>query len=143
MATKFGDINGITWLRESVGKQGIFALVLVSFTMPAYTASSDNGQLGGNSSAGTLHGAANDTLETILKNQRRDGKTVTLSAVATTVGINAEPGSDGTTDFYMAVPAVATSNLTFNVADVAGTELDAAGGVSTKPISIVLQVKLT
>jgi len=144
MATKFGDISGINWLKEATGKQGVYAIALVSFTMPAYTASTDNGQLGGNTAAGAYgHGAANDTLETILASSRRDGKTVTLSASSTVVGLTSEPGSDGTTDFYMATPVVSSHNLTFNVAGSTGTEIDAASGVLTKPISILLACTLT
>lgn len=142
MATKFGDIVGIKWLREDPSGAGI-SLVELAFTMPAYTASSDNGQLGGNSSAGSLHGAANDTLVAILQNDRRDGKTVALSSIANSIGLNATPGLQGSTRFYAATFAISTSNITFNVSDASGSEIDAASGVSDVPISIVLQVKLT
>lgn len=142
MATKFGDILGIKWLREDPAGSGV-ALVEIAFTMPAYTASSDNGQLGGNSSAGSLHGAANDTLVTILQNDRRDGKTVALSAFSNQAGVCSGPGLQGSTSYYAAAIAVATSNVTFNVANSSGSEIDAASGVSDEPISVVLQVTLT
>ena len=142
MATKYGDILGIKWLREDPAGSGL-ALVEIAFTMPAYTASSDNGQLGGNSSASSLHGAANDTLVTILQNDRRDGKTVALSAFSNQIGVCSGPGLQGSTNYYAAALAVSSSNVTLNVANSSGTEIDAASGVSDEPISVVLQVTLT
>jgi len=142
MATQYGDIVGIKWLREDPSGSGQ-CLVEVAFTMPAYTASTDNGQLGGNSSAGTLHGAASDTLVTILQNDRRDGKTVALSGISTAVAVVASPGLQGSTRFYINTPAVSSSNLTFNLSSSTGTEIDAASGVSDEPINIALAVSLT
>lgn len=142
MATVFGDIQGIQWLREDPSGSGV-ATVLVAFTMGAYTASTDNGQLGGNSSAGSLHGAANDTLLTILQNDRRDGKTVALSGISTSVAICASPGLSGSTRFYINTPAVSAGNLTFNLSNSTGTEIDAASGVSDEPVAILLQVSLS
>lgn len=141
MATIYGDIVGINWLREDPSGSG-YALCLVSFTMPAYTASTDNGQLGGNASAGTLHGAASDTLQTILASSRRDGKTVTLSAISTAVAVLASPGKQSSTSFYLSTPAVSSSNLTFNLANSSGTEIDAASGVSDQPMEILISCSI-
>lgn len=144
MATQYGDIIGIDWLREDPSGSG-YANVLISFTMPAYTATTDEGQLGGNSSAGSLHGAANDTLETILQNDRRDGKTVDIrpDSTATTLAQIASPGLQGSTRAYISAVAESTGNLTFDVSNEAGTDTTFSSGVSDEPIQILLSVKLS
>lgn len=138
MATIYGDIQGIKWLEESVGEPGT-AVAKITFVLGAYTAASDNGQLGGNASAkrnGVSTGT--DTLATILQKDRRDGKTVALSTISTSVAICDEPGKQATTKFYINTPAVSGGNMTFNVSDVSGSEIDAASGIQDRPVSILV-----
>lgn len=143
MATIYGDIQGIKWLREAVAEPG-FAVAEVSFLMGAYTASSDNGQLGG---TGTKRNgvavATGTTFEQILAQDRRDGKTVTLSAISTGLALTAEPGKQSSTKFYISTPVVSSNNMTFNVADASGSEIDAASGVQDRPIVILVRVALS
>lgn len=143
MATIYGDIQGIRFARESVGKPGE-CLVEIAFNMPIYTAASDNGQLGG---TGTLRNGvaitAGDTLQTLIQKQRRDGKTIALSAVPTSVALLMEHGRQGVIDYWIQTPAVSAGNLTFNVSNAAGTEIDAAAGVFDRPILIGVWVTLT
>lgn len=135
MATQYGAIVGVTFLREAPSS-GIGGTALVSFTMPAYTASSDNGQLGG---GGSVDGVANTaTLATILQNKRRDGKTVTLRGA-----MRAESGLQGTTNFFAGTFAVSAGNITFNVENQTGTEIDAASGVSDRPIQVEVSYELS
>src|SRR5688572_29042838 len=111
MATKFANVLGINWLREGINGRGD-AVALVTFGMPAYTASADNGQLGG---GGTLRGAStSDSLVTMLQNSRRDGKTVALKPSVQN-GLCAESGKQGSTNFFAGTFAVSGSNMTFNV----------------------------
>lgn len=135
MATIYGSILGVSLLREPASG-GLRNVALVSFEMPAYTAASDNGQLGG---GGYLYGVANTaSLATIIQNVRRDGKTVTLRQ-----GVTAESGKHSTTEFYAATFAESSGNLTFNVANAAGTEINAASGVSDRPIQILVAYDLS
>lgn len=132
MATIYGAIQGIQLLRESVGGGTATGVALVSFTMPAYTASSDNGKLG---AGGYDRGEATTaTLAAMIQTQRRDGKTVTLSNATNGVAATAEPGKHGSTEFWAGSWAVSSGSLTFNVTDVAASEIDAASGISDKPI---------
>lgn len=143
MATIFGDIQGVKFLREAVGEPGQ-CVVEIAFTLGAYTASSDNGQLGG---TGTKrNGVAiptGQTLEQFLAADRRDGKTVTLSGVATAVAITAETGKQGSTQYYLKSPAVSGGNLTFDIANSSGTEIDALSGMSDRPMTIELNCVLS
>lgn len=135
MATIYGSILGVSLLREPVSG-GIRNLALVSFTMPAYSASSDSGSLG---AGGYLYGISNSaTLAAIIQNVRRDGKTVTLRQ-----GCTAESGKHGSTEFYAATFAESSGSLTFNVANAAGTEIDAASGVSDRPITVCVAYDLS
>ena len=136
MATIYGSITGIKLLSEPVSG-GVRSLAEVTFTMPAYTGSTDNGQLGGGGyDRGT---ATTDSLATMIAKQRRDGKTITLPAAAAGGGaVLAENGKHGSTDFFAGTLAVSSSNITFNLTDSAGTEVDAASGVSDRPIRVVV-----
>jgi hypothetical protein len=118
MATVAGTVKGIVLLKEDPSNDDI-KLALVTFTLGAYTASTDNGQL-------TAIGVA-------IKNQRRDGKTVTLLGGAT-----AGRGLQGSTKFQTGTWAVSSDNLTFNLNDTAGSEVDAASGVTTRPLAVVI-----
>jgi hypothetical protein len=143
MASIFGDIQGIKWLTEANGEPGQ-ALVEIAFTLGAYTASSDTGQLGGTGTKRSgVSVAAGTTLEQILAADRRDGKTVTLSAISTAVAVLRECGKQGSTSFYLKSPTVSSNNLTFEPANSAGTEIDAASGISDRPMSIVVGVALS
>lgn len=142
MATISANIRGINWLRESVGGGTAAALALITFTMPAYTASSDNGQMGG--SGTKINGVAtSDTLETILAGTRRDGKTVTLQATTSGLGVTVEPGRHSTTEYWCGTLAVSSGSITFNLINSGTTEIDAASGVTDKPITILVAVRLT
>lgn len=144
MASKYGDIQGIKWLYEDPSGSGL-ALVQIAFTMPAFTATTDTGSLGGNSSAGSLHGAANDTLETILQNDRRDGKVVDIfpDSTATALALNAGAGLQAGARAYVSTIAESSGNLTFQLANATGVATSFAAGVSDAPIQIVLSVTLT
>lgn len=144
MATKYADPIGIKWLYEDPSGSGL-ALVQIAFTMPAFTATTDTGSLGGNTSAGSLHGAANDTLETILKNDRRDGKAVDIfpDSTATALALNAGAGLQGSTRAYISTIAESSGNLTFQLANATGVATTFSSGVSDEPIQIVLSVTLT
>lgn len=133
MATIYGAIDGIKWLREP-HSGGVRALAEVSFSVPAYTAGSDNGQLGG---GGFLYGSATtDTLVTILQNSRRDGKTVTLRD-----GCSGEEGLSGTTSVFADTLAVATSNMTFECSNAAGTEINCT--VDDKNCTVIVACDLS
>ena len=141
MATIYASVKGIQLLRESIGGGTAQGLALVQFTMPAYAASSDNGKLG---AGGYDRGVATtDTLATMIQKQRRDGKTVTLQDAVTGVAATIEPGRHGATEFWAATFAVSSGSLTFNVTDATPTEIDAASGVSDKPITIAVAYRLT
>lgn len=143
MATIYADIQGIKWLREAVGAPG-FSVAEVAFTLGIYEDSVDNGQIGG---TGTKRNgvdvATGTTFEQILAADRRDGKTVTLSAITTGVALTAEPGLQGSTLFYISTPAVSSNNMTFNVCNVSGTELDAPAGILDRPIVILVRCALS
>jgi hypothetical protein len=143
MATIYGSIKGITLHRENPGG-GTGRVAFVSFELPAYTASSDNGQLG---AGGFDRGAATTaTLAAMIQTQRRDGKTVTLGnpgsgsnqALPTCV----ESGAQGATQFYAAGFAYSSGSVTFNLSNSSGTEIDAASGVTDRPIVIAVPYTL-
>lgn len=143
MATIYGAVRGIKVIQEPVsgGTQGA---VLVSFTMPAYTASTDNGQLGGGGSNNGV--TTTNTLVQMIQAARRDGKTVTLGLPAAT-NVNAammtQSGLQGSTTYYLGTFAISSGNLTFNIANSSGTEIDAASGVEDRPFQIVVAISLT
>jgi hypothetical protein len=136
MATIYGSIMGIKLLSEPVGG-GVRSIAEVTVEMPAYSASSDNGQLG---AGGFDRGAATtDSLATMIAKQRRDGKTVTLPTVTSGGGaILAESGKHGSTEFFAGTFAVSGGNLTFNVTNSGGTEIDAASGISDRPLRVLV-----
>lgn len=118
MATVVGTVKGIMLLKEAPVSETI-KLALISFTMPAYTASSDNGQL--------------TAVTTAIANQRRDGKTNTLLGA-----VMAGRGLQGTTEFGTGTWAVSSANLTFNLNDTSGSEVDAASGVVDRPLQVIV-----
>lgn len=142
MATIYGAILGIKLLSESV-EGGTGSVAEVTFELPAYTASADNGQLGG---GGYDRGAANTaSLATMIQNQRRDGKTVTLgNPAATTVsaGLCAESGKQGATEFWAGTFTISAGNLLFNVANTSGTEVDAAAGIYDRPLKVLVSYRV-
>lgn len=118
MATKAGTVKGVMLLKEDPSSDDI-KLALVTFTMPAYTASSDNGELTAIGAAITAH--------------KRNGKTVTLLG-ATPAG----RGLQGATKYQTGTWAVSSDALTFNLNDTSASEVDAASGVSDRPLAVVI-----
>jgi hypothetical protein len=143
MATIYGAVRGIKVIQEPVsgGTQGA---ALVSFTIGAYTAASDNGQLGGGGSNNGV--STTNTLAQMIQAARRDGKTVTLGLPAAT-NVNAammvQSGLHGSTTYYLGGFAISSGNLTFNIANSSGTEIDAASGVEDRPFQIVVAISLS
>lgn len=142
MATRFASIRGVKFLRESVGNGTMVGTALVHCVFPdAYTAAADNAQLGGGGfDRGT---ATTDSLQTILSKQRRDGKTVTLQNATVGVAATAQPGKQGATEFWGGTFAISSGSITFNLANSAGTEIDAASGVTEKPVVLAVFYALT
>jgi len=118
MATIAGTVKGINLLKESFAGEKI-AVALVSFTLGAYTAASDNGQL--------------TAISTAIANQRRDGKTITLKGACM-----AGRGLQGTTEYETGTWAVSGSDLTFNLNNTSAAETDAASGVSDRPLLVAI-----
>lgn len=141
MATIYGQIKGVKFLRETSGGGTSVGFAVVTFTMPVYTASTDNGQLGGGGYDRDV--ATTDTLQTILQKQRRDGKTVTLQNSTNGAATLLSAGAQGATEYFAGSYAVSGGNLTFNVTNSAGTEIDAASGVSDRPIVVGVSYTLT
>lgn len=81
MATRAANLKGIKFLEESAGaEKGGVALVVFDLLNVAFTGGSDTIQLGG---GGFDRGVATtNTLAVMIQNQRRDGKTVTITGVA-------------------------------------------------------------
>lgn len=133
MAVIQGAIVGVTFDDPHLGGRGV---ARVRFTLPAYTAASDTGKLG---SGGFIFGTATtDTLETILQNIRRDGKTLNLTGA-----MQGETGRHGTTEFYADTAAISTNDVTFEIADVASTEINAASGISDRPCEILVSYDIS
>jgi len=133
MAVIQGAIVGVTFNDAHLGGRGVAS---VRFTMPAYTAASDTGKLG---SGGYLFGAANTaTLEAIFATVRRDGKTVNLTSA-----MQGETGRHGSTEFYADTAAISTDDVTFELANVGSTEIDAASGVTDRPCEILVSYDLS
>jgi hypothetical protein len=143
MATIYGAIRGIKVIQEPVsgGSQGA---ALVSFTLGAYTAASDNGQLGGGGSNNGV--STTSTLAQLIQAARRDGKTVTLGLPAAT-NVNAammvQSGLQGSTEFFAGSFVISSGNLTFNVANSSGTEVNAASGVEDRPFQLIVAISLS
>lgn len=138
MAVIQGDIVGVQFFDPHYGGRGF---ARVSFTVATYDASADTGKLG---SGGTIFGAStSSTLEVILQNVRRDGKT--LNIVDCMAG---RAGRDGSTTFYADTVAVSTDDVTFEISDVSGTEIDASGtngasGIKAIPMEILVAYDLS
>jgi hypothetical protein len=133
MAVIQGAIVGITFDDAHLGGRGV---AHVRFTMPAYTAVSDTGKLG---SGGYLFGVATtDSLETILQSVRRDGKTLNITGA-----MQGEAGRHGSTEFFADTTAVSTNDITFEIANVGSTEIDAASGVTDRPCEILVSYDLS
>lgn len=143
MATIYGAIRGIKVIQEPVsgGSQGA---ALISFTVGAYTAASDNVQLGGGGSNNGV--STSSTLAQLIQAARRDGKTVTLGLPAAT-NVNAammvQSGLQGSTEFFAGNFAISSGNLTFNVANSSGTEVNAASGVEDRPFQLIVAISLS
>jgi hypothetical protein len=138
MAVIQGDIVGVTFFDSHYGGRGFCR---IAFTVATYDASADTGKLG---SGGTLFGASSsDTLEVMLQKVRRDGKTLNIIA-----GMPGRAGRDGSTSFYADTVAVSTDDITFEISDVAGTEIDASGtngadGIKALPMEILVAYDLS
>lgn len=141
MATIYADIKGIRLVRESIAG-GTGSVAEITFTMAAYTASSDNGQIGG---GGTVRGATNtDTLATILASQRRDGDTITVgnpNATNVSLAVCAESGKHGATEFWVGGFTYSGGNILFNVCNTSGTEIDAASGITDREIAVLVSFR--
>jgi len=82
-----------------------YAISAVEFTAPSFS-SGDTISVGG---GGYDRGASNTaTLATLLQNERRDGRTVTIKTA-----MLARPGYDGTTYYYTGTLTVSGGNITF------------------------------
>ncbi len=138
MAVRQGDIVGVKFFDPHFGRRGYCA---IAFTLAAYDASADTGKLG---SGGTIHGVATAaTLETILQNERRDGRTLNIIA-----GMPGRPGYDSGTSFYADTVAVSTNDITFEISDIDGNEIDATGtdgasGIKAIPCEILVAYDLS
>lgn len=122
MTAVAGTIKGIMLLGEPHTGTGRH-YALVSVTYPAYTASSDTTTV-------AAVGAA-------IAARRRDGKTVTLKDVT-----QAQSGLHGSTEFFNGSLAVSTDAITGELQNSAGTEIDAASGVSDRPCSFLVSYLL-
>ena len=131
MATIYGSIQGVKILTAE-GSSGVMMKVAeVSFTMPAYTASSDSGKLGaGGYDSGV---STTDSLATMIGKRTRNGKTVTIFDACL-----GKPGKHSSTVFYADTFAVSSGSLTFELCDVSSSELDAASGVSDIPLTVLV-----
>lgn len=123
MAAVAGTIVGINQIRAPEGKSPGRFLYEVFVTYTAYTASADTTTV-------AAVGAA-------IAAKRRDGKTVTLKSVC-----EGQAGRHGSTDFFNDTLAVSTDAITGELSDDAGTEIDAASGVSDKPCSFIVACKI-
>ena len=133
MAVIQGAIVGVTFDDPHLGGRGV---AHVRFTLPAYEDSADTCKLG---SGGYIFGTATtDTLEAILTAVRRDGKTLNLTGA-----MQGESGRHGSTEFYADTCAISTNDVTFEIANVGSTELDAASGISDRPCEILVSYDLS
>jgi nitrogen-specific signal transduction histidine kinase len=139
MATQFAQVDSIKLEAEALAVNSAkqeFAYAEVAFEMPAYTASSDSGQLGGGGSDRGV--STSDTLATMIQKTRRDGKTVTVKSA-----MLARPGKQGATAYYVGTIAVSGGNVTFEIKQVdESTEIDAANGVHDQPIVMLVRYSL-
>jgi hypothetical protein len=113
-----------------------FALSELNITSPAFN-SGDTIQIGG---GGNDRGQATTlTLQQIIQNERRDGRTVTIKAA-----MIVQPGYDGTTYFYLpaAGATVSTGNLTFIPKQFdEATSVAGANGI-TQPMRLIVRYTL-
>jgi len=136
MATKYGLLRGINFERGEIQPNAAWKSALIMFDMPAYTAASDSGQLGG---GGTDRNVSTTlTLAQIIQNTRRNGTTVTLqnaTCASPGQGLNA---SSVETAMYVSQPTISAGNLTFNVTSSdLSTEIDAPTGTDS-PIAVMV-----
>ena len=138
MAVIQGDIVGVVFNDPYAGTRGSASIY---FTVATYDASADTGKLG---SGGTLFGTSSSaTLEAMLASVRRDGKTLNIVG-----GMPGKAGLDGGVAFYADTVAVSTDDITFEISDVSGTEIDATGtngadGILQRPMEIVVAYDLS
>jgi hypothetical protein len=112
MSTEYAAITGMMLLEEALitnTESGTvyqeYAVSAIEFTAPSFS-SGDTIEIG---SAGYDRGVANtSSLATIIQNERRDGRTVTIKTA-----MLARPGYDGTTYYYTGTLTVSAGNITF------------------------------
>lgn len=143
MATIYANIKGIKLTRESP-EGGTGCVATMTFTLPAYTAATDNVQIGG---GGYYRGTAltSETIATLIAATRRDGKTVTIGNPAATnpsVAICAESGKHGATEYWLGTFTISASNILCNVCNTTGTEVDALSGVTDREFTIMLSYRV-
>ena len=113
-----------------------YAVSELNITSPAFL-SGDTIQIGG---GGNDRGQATTaTLATLIQNERRDGRTVTIKAA-----MMIAPGYDGTTYFYTpaAGPTVSSGNLTFVPKQFdEATSVAGASGI-TQPMRLIVRYTL-
>jgi hypothetical protein len=124
MAVVVGTITGVKLLREPTGGSLGRNLAEVYFTLAAYEDSADTFSI---AAVGAGIAAV-----------RRDGKTVLLKDVC-----EGQAGLHGSTVFYADTLAVSVDAITGEIANDSGTELDAASGVSDRPMSCIVAYKLS
>jgi hypothetical protein len=136
MATVFGNVKAISLLKEPYAG-GNNGTAVLRVEMGAYVAANDNGKLGGGGSQFDV--TTTKTLAAMIQDTRRDGKTVTIRGAS-----RGEPGLQATTRFFADTFSVVDTgaNLTFNLTDIASSEIDAAAGVHDQPIEINVEYSL-
>ncbi len=124
MAVVDATLKGIHLLREPHNGASGRHLAEVFVTIAAYEDSADTWSC-------AAVGAA-------IAARRKDGKTVLLKSVC-----EGQAGRHGTVEFFGDTLAVSTDAITGELSNDAGTELDAASGVSDRPLSFIVAYKLS
>lgn len=122
MAAIAGSIKGVRLLNEPVAGAGRH-VAEVFVTFGAYTASSDT--------------VIVSSVATYIQNCRRDGKTATLKTVG-----EGQCGRQGSTSFFLDTLSISTNDVTGELSNEDGTEIDAASGVADRACSFLVSYKL-
>lgn len=143
MATRFVNVLGVKWLEEPRGSEkGGFAVITFDLAGTAYTGGADTAQLGGGGTDGRQTTAA--TLQTIVQNRRRDGKTVTLIA-----GMNGYAGIQSVAtngpNISAQTVAVAAGNVTLTLFSLptGGVAVTTTSALWESPMAIVVAYTAT
>ena len=117
MSTIYGKVIGVSNPKRDETTTRLRNIARLAVTFGSYASATDSGAI----STATID----------IAGCLRNGKTITLRSAQCV-----QAGSDGSTEIYTGAITTSSPNLTFNITNAAGTEIDCGATTSYRPMMI-------